>query len=69
MSGYDASTGDAVIEMAVTDAPAEASSSPFTLLTGAADSMICEGDVCYVPGAVGGETAAEDHAQDAVART
>lgn len=27
-----------------------ASGSPFTLLPGAAGAMVCEGDVCYVPG-------------------
>lgn len=27
-----------------------ASASPFTLLPGAAGAMVCEGDVCYVPG-------------------
>ncbi|WP_256461034.1 hypothetical protein [Agromyces larvae] len=32
----------------VTDAPLPA---PFTMVTGAADAMVCEGDVCFVPGA------------------
>ena len=28
----------------------EASASPFTMLPGAAGAMVCEGDVCFVPG-------------------
>jgi hypothetical protein len=34
------------------DAPAEAApaASPFTMLIGDPDSMVCEGDVCYIPG-------------------
>lgn len=31
----------------------EASTSPFTMLPGAAGAMVCEGDVCYVPGLAG----------------
>ena len=31
-----------------TDAPAP---SPFTMLTGDPAAMVCEGDVCYIPGA------------------
>ncbi|MFF2495884.1 hypothetical protein [Agromyces sp. NPDC058064] len=27
-----------------------ASASPFTMLPGAAGAMVCEGDVCFVPG-------------------
>ena len=27
-----------------------ATASPFTMLPGAAGAMVCEGDVCYVPG-------------------
>jgi len=30
---------------------AEASASPFTMVTGAPGAMVCEGDVCFVPGA------------------
>jgi hypothetical protein len=37
------STTDAVM----TDAPAPA---PFTMMTGDPAAMVCEGDVCYVPG-------------------
>ncbi|MFF2276148.1 hypothetical protein [Agromyces sp. NPDC058126] len=28
----------------------EASASPFTMLPGATGAMVCEGDVCFVPG-------------------
>lgn len=34
-----------------TDAAAAApAAAPFTMLTGADSAMVCEGDVCYVPG-------------------
>lgn len=34
-----------------TDAAAAAPAvAPFTMLTGADSAMVCEGDVCYVPG-------------------
>jgi hypothetical protein len=32
----------------VTDAPAPA---PFAMITGDPSAMVCEGDVCYIPGA------------------
>lgn len=41
----------------VTDAPSAdapststATPSPFTMVTGDAAAMVCEGDVCYIPG-------------------
>lgn len=37
-------------EIAVTDAPA---TSPFAMITGDASAMVCEGDVCNVPGPMG----------------
>ena len=33
----------------------DAAPSPFTLVTGDSAAMVCEGDVCYIPG-----TAADD---------
>ena len=35
-----------------TDAAAPA---PFAMITGDPSAMICEGDVCYIPGAAAGE--------------
>lgn len=44
-------TGAAVLQSGpASGATAEASGSPFTMLPGAAGAMVCEGDVCYVPG-------------------
>ena len=31
-------------------APTAPTAAPFTMLTGADSTMVCEGDVCYVPG-------------------
>lgn len=36
-----------LIESAETDAPEPA---PFAMIVGDASAMVCEGDVCYVPG-------------------
>lgn len=35
-----------------TDAPSTSSAtpSPFTMVTGDPTAMVCEGDVCYIPG-------------------
>ena len=38
------------VETQATDAAAAA---PFTLVAGDPAAMVCEGDVCYVPGAAG----------------
>lgn len=35
-------------EVTPSDAPAPA---PFTMVTGDPAAMVCEGDVCYIPGA------------------
>ncbi|MCD5347294.1 hypothetical protein [Agromyces sp. S2-1-8] len=32
------------------ESPSAEASSPFTMVTDAAGAMVCEGDVCYVPG-------------------
>ncbi|GAA4381719.1 hypothetical protein [Agromyces bauzanensis] len=39
-------------DAASTDAPSTSSAtpSPFTMVTGDAAAMVCEGDVCYIPG-------------------
>jgi len=39
-------------DAASTDAPSTstATPSPFTMVTVAAAAMVCEGDVCYIPG-------------------
>lgn len=50
MTAADASTAVAATD-ASAGAPAEASVSPFTMVTGAPGAMVCEGDVCFVPGA------------------
>ncbi|GAA2459338.1 hypothetical protein [Agromyces soli] len=50
MTAADASTAVAATD-ASAGAPAEASASPFTMVTGAPGAMVCEGDVCFVPGA------------------
>ncbi|MFK4729240.1 hypothetical protein ROT00_06095 [Agromyces mediolanus] len=41
---------DATTDAPAGTAPAEASASPFTMLPGAPGAMVCEGDVCFVPG-------------------
>ena len=46
----DAATTDAPMTDAATAGP---TTTPFTMVTGDASAMVCEGDVCYVPGAVG----------------
>ena len=33
------------------EAVTDAATSPFTMVTGDASAMVCEGDVCFVPGA------------------
>lgn len=33
-----------------TDEASAPVASPFTMVTGAPDAMVCEGDVCFVPG-------------------
>ena len=42
-------------EHATTDAPVAdvAVTAPFTMVSGDASAMVCEGDVCYLPGAGG----------------
>ena len=35
---------------AATAAPGAPAAVPFTMVTGADSAMVCEGDVCYVPG-------------------
>lgn len=50
MTAADASTAVAATD-ASAGASAEASASPFTMVTGAPGAMVCEGDVCFVPGA------------------
>ena len=42
----DAATG----APALAAAPAAPAAAPVTVLTGADSAMVCEGDVCYVPG-------------------
>lgn len=37
------------IETAVTDAPA---ATPFAMIVGDPSAMVCDGDVCYIPGPV-----------------
>ena len=46
-----ATTDAAVTDAAVTDV---ATTAPFTMVSGDASAMVCEGDVCYIPGAGGG---------------
>lgn len=46
----DASGATPVAAAPVDVVAVEASASPFTMLPGAAGAMVCEGDVCYVPG-------------------
>lgn len=50
MTAADGSTA-VVAADASAGAPAEASASPFTMVPGAPGAMVCEGDVCFVPGA------------------
>ena len=45
-----ATTDAAVTDAAVTDV---ATTSRFTMVSGDASAMVCEGDVCYLPGAGG----------------
>lgn len=40
----------------------EASTSPFTMLPGAAGAMVCEGDVCFVPDLAAEEPTADGRA-------
>lgn len=35
----------------MTDMTDAAKPVPFTMVSGAADAMVCEGDVCFIPGA------------------
>lgn len=50
MTAADASTASTATA-ASAGTPAEAAVSPFTMVTGAPGAMVCEGDVCFVPGA------------------
>ena len=45
-----ATTDAPVADVAVTDVAVTA---PFTMVSGDASAMVCEGDVCYLPGAGG----------------
>jgi len=45
-----ATTDAPVADVAVTDV---AVTTPFTMVSGDAPAMVCEGDVCYLPGAGG----------------
>ena len=51
-----ATTDAPVTDTPVTDAAAAtvATATPFTMVSGDASAMVCEGDVCYIPSAVGG---------------
>lgn len=50
MTAADASTASTATD-ASAGTPDEAAVSPFTMVTGAPGAMVCEGDVCFVPGA------------------
>ncbi|MFE6966146.1 hypothetical protein ACFVAJ_13590 [Agromyces sp. NPDC057679] len=51
--GADATGAAPLVAAPANGAPGEASASPFTMLPGAAGAMVCEGDVCFVPGLSG----------------
>jgi hypothetical protein len=49
----DAAVASAPVAMSETTAATDAAPSPFTMVTGDPSAMVCEGDVCFVPGAGG----------------
>ena len=46
-----ATTDAPVTDVATTDAPVTdvATTAPFTMVSGDASAMVCDGDVCYIP--------------------
>jgi hypothetical protein len=52
-SGIERAEATGSAAMSETTAATDAAPLPFTMVTGDPSAMVCEGDVCFVPGAGG----------------